>query len=254
MDIYQPKIQSNHFYVYFYLRSKNSKTAEAGTPYYVGKGKGKRAWKKGKQEVKIPPNKSNIIIVESGLTELRAIELERYFIRWFGRKDVGTGILFNRTDGGEGVSGYKHSEEFKITISEKRTKNKWWNNGIEQFFCEIPPDESFVNGRLEFENNGAQIGAAVNKNSMWVNNGIQQFMMEKDKSIPEGYKKGRLENKKFNENGIGMVMAVNKLGEIKKISKEYYWKQSGPKEDWEWSQNRTLEGRRRIKLKKEGLC
>jgi hypothetical protein len=51
------------FYVYKYLR-------EDGTPYYVGKGSGIRAYKKwSKKEIKPPADTNRIIIVEQDLTE-----------------------------------------------------------------------------------------------------------------------------------------------------------------------------------------
>ena len=96
------------YYVYQYLR-------EDYTPYYTGKGKGNRAWDKRKGEVGIPTDPSRILIIAWDLSEICAFILERNTIRWFGRKDIGTGILRNRTNGGEGVSGPK-SEEHKAKL------------------------------------------------------------------------------------------------------------------------------------------
>lgn len=97
------------FYVYAYLRNIDSVTAKAGTPYYIGKGSKNRIFEKHK--IAIPEDHNLIVILENNLTELDAFALERQMIRWYGRTNNKTGILRNKTDGGEGISGYKHTSE-----------------------------------------------------------------------------------------------------------------------------------------------
>jgi hypothetical protein len=84
------------YYTYAYLR-------EDRTPYYIGKGKGNRVYETHRR-VKQPKDKSRIIFLKQNLTEEEAFKHEIYMIALFGRKDLGTGILRNMTDGGEGVS------------------------------------------------------------------------------------------------------------------------------------------------------
>ena len=99
------------YYTYAYLR-------QDGTPYYIGKGKGRRRYIKQGRTVPLPENKDKIIILKQNLTEEKAFKHEKYMIAIFGRKDLGTGILRNRTDGGDGPSGYIMSEEQKKLLSK----------------------------------------------------------------------------------------------------------------------------------------
>jgi hypothetical protein len=99
------------YYTYAYLR-------EDRTPYYIGKGKGNRAYRRCKGEIKPPKDKSRILIIKQNLTEEEAFRHEVYMIAVFGRKDLGTGILHNRTDGGEGSSGTIVSDETRKKLSE----------------------------------------------------------------------------------------------------------------------------------------
>jgi len=101
-----------HYYTYAYLR-------EDKTPYYIGKGKGSRIYRKTKR-TKPPKDKSRIIYLKQNLTEEQAFKHEIYMISVFGRKDLGTGILHNRTNGGDGVSGAIVSEKTKKKISESQ--------------------------------------------------------------------------------------------------------------------------------------
>jgi hypothetical protein len=119
------------YYTYAYLR-------EDGTPYYIGKGKGNRAYvKHWRSKVRggyfTPPEKDRILILKNNLTEEQAYKHEMYMIKILGRKDLGTGILRNMSDGGKGGKGVpawnkggiipKHQKEINRQMMKKRYEN-----------------------------------------------------------------------------------------------------------------------------------
>jgi hypothetical protein len=111
------------YYVYAYLRSKDSERGPKYSPYYIGKGCGQRAFG-AKRAIAAPVDKSFIVFLEEGLTETEAFALEKYAVGLYGRIDKGMGILWNMTDGGEGCSGVMMSKETRAKIARALTGKK----------------------------------------------------------------------------------------------------------------------------------
>lgn len=118
MIIYSKLNPPNGFYTYAYLRID-------GTPWYIGKGKGIRAWNHSSREcISTPRDHSTIVILEANLTEVGALALERRYIRWYGRKDENTGILRNMTAGGDGAAGHIKSAKTIAKLKKALTGKK----------------------------------------------------------------------------------------------------------------------------------
>jgi len=117
-------IEDKKYYVYLHIKE------DTGEPFYVGKGKNNRAYETGKRRSNYWNNIVNkhgfdIIFLEIDLTEQEALEREIYWIKRIGRHNLGLGPLVNFTDGGEGTSGIKISEETREKMRIANTgKNK----------------------------------------------------------------------------------------------------------------------------------
>jgi hypothetical protein len=62
--------------------------------------------------------------LEANINESVALAKETEYIRKYGRRDIGTGILTNLTDGGEGQSGWIPTKEYRKKMSKSKSGEK----------------------------------------------------------------------------------------------------------------------------------
>lgn len=124
----------NGFYVYAYLRETASTHGDAGTPYYIGKGIGRRAWHKG-HRVKMPKNPERIVILVKGLTENEAFSEELRLIGLHGRINNGSGCLHNLTDGGSGLLDPESTKKLREQRAAEQRRKKISKDAIVLLQC-----------------------------------------------------------------------------------------------------------------------
>lgn len=98
----------SRFYVYAHRR------LDTGKIFYIGKGTGRRVLSKSGRStlwtrIAVKHGYRTEILI-TGLTEDQAFTMERYFI-------AKTPMLCNHTNGGEGISGYQHTQATKDALS-----------------------------------------------------------------------------------------------------------------------------------------
>jgi hypothetical protein len=184
------------YYTYAYLR-------EDKTPYYIGRGKGDRAYRRHwRSRVRggyfDPPSEDRIIILKKNLTEDDANKHEKYMIAIFGRKDLGTGILRNLTDGGEGTSNVEMTEERLMKLRKPKSeehKNKLRKPKTEKHKKKLSDIKKGIPLSAEHKE---KISKQV-RDRVWWNNGINN---KHTKECPgEGWSRGRINN------NIGRVLS-----------------------------------------------
>lgn len=162
-------IMKKTYVVYFHKRADN------GQVFYVGIGVKRRPKDKGNRNHfwHHVVNKYGYIVsvIHEGLDRDTAEEYEKKYINEFGRRDLGEGILVNLTNGGEGTTGSKKTDEEKelqrrihsektgkevflyelysesvLTFRSKRECNRFLNENL-ILKGRIKGDKSFIAGK-----------------------------------------------------------------------------------------------------------
>lgn len=123
----------NNYVVYIHRKLSD------GSPFYVGAGSNKRPFiitQRPKDWVNIVESVGYTIdIHKDGLSREECFKLEVELILMFGRIDIGTGCLINKTSGGRRVVGLSRDildvRNKKVSISAKgKVKSKEWRDKI----------------------------------------------------------------------------------------------------------------------------
>jgi len=214
-----------HYYTYAYLR-------EDKTPYYMGKGKGDRINSK-QRSIKPPKDKSRILLLKQNLTEAEAFKHEIYMIFLYGRKDLGTGILYNMTNGGEGSSGWVPSEESRKKMSQS-SKGKTHSEESKIKMSEAHKGNTYCLGKTLSEKHKKNLSEANKgeKNSFYGKTHSEESRkkisdIHKGKTVSEETRRKIGEESKGNTNWLGKTHSEETRKKISEAGKGRKWWNDG---------------------------
>jgi hypothetical protein len=205
----------NRFYVYAHQRLDDNSI------FYIGKGTDKRAWtKRGRSnhwKNIVKKAGYRVLSIKDQMSETDAFTLEKYLIVFYGRADLGEGRLVNLTDGGDGTSGYKPSEESKKKMSESQkgivspNKGNTYSEETRKKLSDINKgNRNKLGTKLSEESKNkcseSQRGKKLSeetKNKMsertksckWLNDGTKNFFINPEAALPH-YTLGKLKKNK----------------------------------------------------------
>lgn len=231
------------YYIYAYrtpvdveIRSM-AKIIPQGNYFYIGKGKGRRKYDHLNEKIQNIKNhlKYSVIqkiyeikehpiidILEESEDEEYILTREVFYIKKYGKLVDDSGYLTNLTDGGQGISGYKHLEELKKHWSKirkgKTPPNKGvkrpgiggrpkgipWSNETREKIMKVRASDGYYDfcqnqerrKKISKSKKGCK-GAAAGKS--WFNNGlIETYCFD----CPEGFSKGRLKRESNGKKGL----------------------------------------------------
>lgn len=201
---------SNIYYVYAYLRNTDSKTAKAGTPYYIGMGSKNRAFSKHHNSIPLPKNKKHIVILENNLTQIGAYSLERRYLKWYGRKDLKTGILINRSGGGPGINQVSKITKKIMSDNAKRRPRRKTSEETKKKISESMMGKNLGKKRTEEEK-------AKLKNRIPWNKGLKGVTVPWNKGLKGAYSQSEEANRKRSATMKGRPKVIGS-GRKKKVN------------------------------------
>ena len=205
-----PKLRVEMYYVYFYLR-------EDRTPYYVGKGSGKRINQRhkfsGGKFLPLPPLDRRVIVKYFN-DEEECFLFEEWLIEFYGRKLDG-GILNNQCKGGGGYTRGKNFDRKKYN-----EKNKEKITARQKRYRENNKEKLNEQKKEYYQKRKEELG------SYWYANTSKEEYNEKTR---ERYYRRKVEGYKRNDDEYKKQYREKNKEKQKEYMKEYYQKN---KDNW----------------------